>query len=514
MTSNKKKFNFLYNHRFFLLLILILSLILRIAALRINNRSGFFCDEASIGYNAYCLLTNGKDEYGKSWPVFYRAFGEYKNPVMVYSTMPLVALFGLTETSVRLTSVIYGILGVLALYRLSRQLVSKEAGLISALFLAISPWHIHLSGAALEGLMPFVFFTTAGTFFWLVYLKRRNGSFYTAITLFSLALYSYFPARIFIPLYCLGLIVLDIKYVLKDYQKMFLGTFLTLILILPMLVHLLFGPGMSRWHQVKSTKSAPEISRVYLAHFSPAFLFLKGDIDSPGQFITRHSIRGIGQFYLYQLPLTLIGLAYSIINKKTKVLSILILWLILYPLAGSFTDATSPQATRSVIGVIPFQVFSAVGVISFFNLIKKTKIQLISACFFVTIIFLSFFNFLKLWQDYPQYSADFWGWQFGPQEVMKYFLAQKNNYDQLCLEGVFNAPNIFLNFYDPKNNCSGKCDICSLESYQPKAKQLFAVSLTTYKEKIENRPNINFETQKIIYYPNNQAAFLIGKMIE
>jgi len=46
----------------------------------------------------------------------------------------------------------------------------------------------------------------------------------------------------------------------------------------------------------------------YLNQFSIDFLFTKGDIDFPGQFITRHSIRGIGQLYLFQLPFLVFGL--------------------------------------------------------------------------------------------------------------------------------------------------------------------------------------------------------------
>lgn len=63
--------------------------------------AGFFADEASIGYNAYTMLTKGTDEYGSNYPLFFRAFGEYKSPVQIYATIPFVALFGLNEFSVR-----------------------------------------------------------------------------------------------------------------------------------------------------------------------------------------------------------------------------------------------------------------------------------------------------------------------------------------------------------------------------------------------------------------------------
>jgi hypothetical protein len=43
---------------------------------------GFAIDESSICYNAYTISQTGCDEYGQSWPLFFRAFGEYKNPTM------------------------------------------------------------------------------------------------------------------------------------------------------------------------------------------------------------------------------------------------------------------------------------------------------------------------------------------------------------------------------------------------------------------------------------------------
>lgn len=147
-----------------LLLILLLGLFLRTYDLG-NNPYGLFCDEASIGYNAYSLLKTGHDEWGTSWPLFFKAFGEYKSPVMTYSVIPFVAIFGLNEVSVRLASVAWGLLGILSIYFLSTILFNKKIGLLSALFLAISPWHIQVSRISLEGLTPYVCFTILAVFF-------------------------------------------------------------------------------------------------------------------------------------------------------------------------------------------------------------------------------------------------------------------------------------------------------------------------------------------------------------
>src|SRR5213593_3272786 len=48
------------------------------------NQPGFFIDESSITYNAYTISQSGTDEFGNRWPLFFRAFGDYKNPVYIY----------------------------------------------------------------------------------------------------------------------------------------------------------------------------------------------------------------------------------------------------------------------------------------------------------------------------------------------------------------------------------------------------------------------------------------------
>ena len=56
---------------------------------------GFSLDECSIAYNAYCISRTGADEYGTSWPMFFRGLDVYYDPVDVYSVVPPIRAFGL-----------------------------------------------------------------------------------------------------------------------------------------------------------------------------------------------------------------------------------------------------------------------------------------------------------------------------------------------------------------------------------------------------------------------------------
>src|SRR6185369_3613607 len=62
-----------------------------------TNPAGFYVDESSIAYNAQLIAQTGHDEHGEAWPLYFRAFGDYKNPVYIYL---LAGIFKLTGPSI------------------------------------------------------------------------------------------------------------------------------------------------------------------------------------------------------------------------------------------------------------------------------------------------------------------------------------------------------------------------------------------------------------------------------
>src|SRR3989338_7329776 len=107
--------------KYLLIAILILAAVLRLYKIS-SFPAGLNADEAALGYNAYSLLLTGKDEHGHSWPVNLESFGDFKPAGYAYLLIPFIKVFGLTEFAVRLPSAIFGILAVLFIYLLSRDL--------------------------------------------------------------------------------------------------------------------------------------------------------------------------------------------------------------------------------------------------------------------------------------------------------------------------------------------------------------------------------------------------------
>ena len=149
--------------KYFLAAIIILAAVVRLVGLS-SLPSGFTPDEASFGYDAYSLLTTGKDQWGNSYPLVFKSFGDYKLPLYGYLAMPSIAVFGLNEFAVRLPNAVVGTIAVLATYLLVNELTKKrEIALLAALILSISPWHIPLSRGAFEAnlttaLMPLMIY--------------------------------------------------------------------------------------------------------------------------------------------------------------------------------------------------------------------------------------------------------------------------------------------------------------------------------------------------------------------
>lgn len=120
--------------------------------------NGFSPDEASYGYNGYSLLHTGRDRFGEWLPLFSDNFGDLISASYMWLTVPSIALLGLNEFAVRLPAALVGITTVWVLYKLGAAFYDERVGLLAALFLAISPWHMQVSRYA-EGspLLPLFF---------------------------------------------------------------------------------------------------------------------------------------------------------------------------------------------------------------------------------------------------------------------------------------------------------------------------------------------------------------------
>lgn len=438
-------------------------------------------DEAALGYNAYSILTTGKDEYGTLLPLSIRSFDDYKPPLYAYLTVPSVALFGLSAWSSRLPSAVMGVLAVLGTYFLVKELLKNNTyALLSSFLLAISPWSIQFSRIAFEantGITVNIWAVAA----FLAGLRKRIFLPVSAV-LFALGMYAYHTERIFLPLLIL---ILAFAYkrelFTKEKTKILVVSSILGILIVAPLIPVVFN--QTALLRLRGTSSftdqtgllALDITKLerdratgdrlgelldnrriifaktviagYLSHFSFKWLFLTGDNQ-------RHHAPDMGLMYLWELPFLLYGMYLVIKHMKSPVRTVLVGWLLISPIAASPTTGL-PHAVRTLVFLPVFQVFTAVGIAGVFG----TKRLWAYAAAALTLVF-AVFNFsyymdMYFVQQNPEVSEY---WQYGYKDAVAFTEKVKSTYQKVVVSTTLEQSYMFFLFYtkyDPRLYIAG-----------------------------------------------------------
>lgn len=431
-------------------------------------------DETSIGYNAYSILKTGKDEWGQFMPVHFKSFGEYKLPAQIYASIPGIAFFGLNEFGVRITPVVYGTLTVLLLYLFLQELFKrKEISLLAAFLLAVSPWHIQLTRGSFESSFSLFWFLMA-VWFLVKGLSKPKWIILSMIP-FVISVYTYNTARVFTPMFLFVFYLVSAKYLIKNFKFALLGFVTFVVLSLPIVPFVLSGDASARYKLVSITDDKGLIPRIeerrnlsklpplltklihnrytyntfyfsknYVAHFTPDFLFINGAGHR------QHHVQGIGELYWVQAPFLLYGL-YLLIKHKDQSLRVLLPWLFLAFVPVSMTNDSIPNALRTLIAVPVYQIFTAVGFIKVWEILKNKKLKFILVSIVIILFLINFAIYLNnYFVKYPvNYSRD---WQYGNKQVVRYIEENQDKYDLIVFTRHYGEPHVFTLFnlkYDP-----------------------------------------------------------------
>lgn len=410
------------------------------------NPPGLYWDEASIGYNAHSIFKTGRDEHGESFPLAFKSFGDYKLPAYIYTTAFSIALFGPTELAVRFPSAVAGTLTVILIYFLVLELFgNRRLATLAALFLAISPWHLQFSRAGFEANLALFFIVSAAIF--MLKSEKRPFLLLPSSLLFSVAIYTYPTARLFVPLLIfVSLFVIKKSRISKRlrWSVLFFSIFGASYLLIFFLPHLLarFNP-ISAFNGYSFNQWPYIFFRNFLSYFSFDFLFFHGDQ------IPRHNLKDMGNLYFFEIPLLLIGFYQLLKVKMTKAKIFILGWLLLSPLAASLTQP-SPHSLRSLNMVIPSAIISALGLLQVISWLEmKVKIQTlkrVAYLFIVLIIFYFFINYQhRYFSHYPKISG--LDWQEGNKEMAQEVLKREKDYRQIFVSDFLGNSYLYLLFY-------------------------------------------------------------------
>lgn len=435
-------------------------------------------DEVSQGYNAYSILKTGRDEHGTFLPTAFRAYGEWKPALPIYAMVPTIALFGLNGYGVRLPSALAGVGSILLIYFFVKLLLAHYLeksnseislkqiewwALSSALFLALSPWHIYQSRSALHNSILLLCMIGALTAFYLG-LKKEKYLLLSGLC-FSAVIYSYFGTLLIVAGILLLLLGLHWKDVFSPALRRY--TLITVILAFLALVPLLIstfknpdilfsrakyvsifydqGVALRIWEITSSDPStmnpllarffhnklyfySVEIFKRIFQHTTNDYVFITGDTYPPFQ------IPNMGIMYVVDGILLALGL--WVISKRSLRLTVFSLFLSFIALIPSSLTFLTPSMQRTFMMIIPSAILiGAAGSVLYRSKLRVGLIALYSLC---VIYFLYQYTIVL-----PKEHADWW--HAGLKEVMQ----QTAKYPQqnVYISEHVGMPYMFLLFY-------------------------------------------------------------------
>jgi 4-amino-4-deoxy-L-arabinose transferase-like glycosyltransferase len=427
-------------------------------------------DEASLGYNAFSILKTGRDEYGKLLPIIFKSFGDYKPGLYVYLAIPSIAILGLTEFAVRFPSAIFGLLSILGVYLLTKELfaIEKKKDLIASLAafsLAIMPLHIHFSRGAWE---TNVYVTLLlYSIYFLIRFTKEGKFFNLSLILGLLTFFTYQAAKLFTPLSLIFTIIIFRQGIIAKVKLHLKNPFNLAVLIFSIVVVLylflgsvtgdsgnrlkrlsVFGyrPGVSS--QTKSTDSQNPltislfhnqaqlttrlVASRYLKHLSPKLLFYEGYAP-----VERGHLPGMGILSTFDFIWVVLGLVFLTKSFPSKITLFIIGLLLLSPLPGSLT-LSEFSTVRSLFLVIPLAIICGAGA---FFAFEKIKSLFVIATIFTAIGFFYQIDQLFVHANFV-YTKEF---QYGYKEAMQFIKAYPDS--KVVMTDVWGQPYIFYLFY-------------------------------------------------------------------
>ncbi|RJR25696.1 phospholipid carrier-dependent glycosyltransferase [Candidatus Microgenomates bacterium] len=462
--------------KFSLLLIFLLALGMRFYKIS-KVPASLNWDEAAFAYNAYSILETGKDEYGYSFPLEFKSVGDYKCPLFVYLSVPVIKYLGLNEFSIRFLSSFFGALTVVVFFMLVKELFNDDRlSVLSGIILSISPWHLQFTRAQGDVAIS-SFLVILGIWQFLAWVKGgKKASIFVSIASFALSFYAYFSERFFVPVLALLFVFIFRKEILEKRKTLVPASFLGLVLLFPLISTMVSSGQKSKILMTTIfgyRRPAEYLSRMlyedhfpilfkvfhhplveypwmtvdrYLNHFSPKFLFIEGPKDD------RQRIEGMGMLYWSDAVLLVLALA-SIAGgiKKRKELFFVMGWLSISPLPSIITR-DPVHARRAFNMVYPLCIILAIGMVKFIDLVRQKKglIKIFLSSFFFLLFAWSFSFYLLSYYVFtpPRTAAGPGGWNYGYKELVEYVSPLKENYNKVVIDTSYQGPYLFFLFYE------------------------------------------------------------------
>jgi len=435
---------------------------------------GFHRDEASVGYNAYSILKTGKDEWGKTLPLFFRAFGDYPPALILYVTIPFIAVLGLTELSVKLPLIVFSLLSFIFVYLILKKL-KLEKGLIYTflLLLATSPWEITQTRSSSEVILGSSLFLM-GLYYLIKFFEDKKVISFTIFYLsWFLTYFSYNSFRIQIPLLVLPVIFLVWQKKIK--YKKFIIPALFLLFLFPWLmafifkgvgvrgkdVLLIFDPSVKDSLEALSYQSALMKSPFFLTRFfhNKVSYFIFSLVKNTLRLLSfeflyvfeaiprRYSVPENGLFLFITAPFLVLGIIFFGLKKiqfRSKLIFLASILIGFFP--SIITTNDFPNSRRCFLALYPLIYLISLGIYLSYQKIKKAKIKGLYSSMIVLLLVLNFGYFWYFYQFHSSFIASH-SRNYFYKQIVQAIEKYKQTYSSFKIYSYSDQPYIFNLFY-------------------------------------------------------------------
>lgn len=338
----------------FIALLLLVALFVRMAQWD-QVPSGVFFDEARNGLDAVDILEQG------TYPLWSDSLSG-RPTLHLHLLAVLFRLIGVRVFSMKVLSAIWGTWAVAAVYALGRRIYGPVVGMVAALLLAFSHYHVHYSRLIFEAVMTPATITLAIAFFWRALRQDRWSDYVLCAVTVAGGLYTYVSFRI-LPLIFLLIAIHGVLkepgFIKRHGRGLLCCGALLAVLSIPLARFAVNNPERF-FNRLSEVALTSEIEQE--GSWNPALTNAIGYLTMYNWRGDRNRIMNVpGEPGLSIVPSVFfaLGLAITIWRVRERCYSLLLIWLLVALLPGALTHSIeTPHSTR-VIGALPAVVLIA-----------------------------------------------------------------------------------------------------------------------------------------------------------
>ncbi len=417
---------------------------------------GFYLDEAAIAAQAMCVAETWRSADGSIGMFAPVLAGGYVTPVTLWLSAGWIHLFGDTPAAFRALAAVMGLMSIVAVVFGARAWQRKSGSWdmlswgMAVLLVFTSPWLFHLSRVYWDPIFAVAMWSVALAFWCVWYQMRRPVLLFGLGVFASLAMLSYPPFRVGVPLSLLVMLLPFRGWRWADWGALVGGGFVGLLPLLDTV-----GDGdfwfrsnylavWSSYHFQRTGGSLWDVPgmvlRNFALHLDPRFWLLDGDANR------RHST-GFGGLMSPAEALALVTLLVLVIRQRLRAEMRILLLILVGLLPAALTWQLPPHALRGLMAAPAVLLAAVLGV----EQLRQRLPQVAPAL--VTALALGFFGFYAnhYFTRYPAVSKDWYDvdtiarwmetheWD-QPRQVLSYQYFRMSMDGESCLAGWETPP--------------------------------------------------------------------------